>query len=118
MTYSRPPFPRSLYAKFCDLASTLGYEKRGEKWRVLAFFLQAAETYPELFKYLNMYALSSVVRKAALYEALRSEVLDKAQLDKKEGLYALKLTPEIYNIMRLRTNEDDIKIVDLPSRKR
>lgn len=50
MNYSRPPFPRSLYRKFCDAATSLGYEKRGEKWKLLDLILEYAKEHSAIFR--------------------------------------------------------------------
>ncbi len=50
MSYSRPPFPRQLFARFCKLALALGYSKRGQKWKLLDLLLAYAERHDELFR--------------------------------------------------------------------
>lgn len=50
MTYSRPPFPRALYRKFCDVASSLGYGKRGDKWKLLDVILEYTREHAAIFR--------------------------------------------------------------------
>lgn len=50
MSYSRPPFPRHLYQKFCALSAKLGWSKRGEKWKVLDMALDYMNEHPSLFR--------------------------------------------------------------------
>lgn len=50
MTYSRPPFPRPLYARFRSLAAALGWGVRGQCWKFLDLLLAYAMRHPDLFK--------------------------------------------------------------------
>lgn len=50
MTYSRPPFPRDLYAKFRALAEKLKWPKRGGCWKLLDVLLDYAALHPDLFR--------------------------------------------------------------------
>lgn len=50
MKYARPPFPVLLWQKFCRIAPLLGYSVRGQKWQLLDFLLDYAETHPNLFR--------------------------------------------------------------------
>jgi len=50
VTYSRPPFPRPLFARFAALAASLGYPKRGGKWKLLERLLEFAEDNSDLFR--------------------------------------------------------------------
>ena len=51
MNYSRPPFPKELFEEFNTTAKSLGYTKRGEKWRLLKKLLAYALLHPNLFEY-------------------------------------------------------------------
>jgi len=50
MNYSRPPFPRSLFARFCKLALDFGFTKRGQRWVFLAKLFDYAEAHPLTFR--------------------------------------------------------------------
>jgi len=50
MKYARPPFPVTLFARFCKLAFALGYTVRGHRWKLIDLLLDYAETHPKLFR--------------------------------------------------------------------
>lgn len=51
MTYSRPPFPRPLFARFNKVAKALGYGKRGDRWKLLDLLFAYAEAHSDLFRH-------------------------------------------------------------------
>ena len=50
MKYSRAPFPRPLFALFNELAKALGYDKRGERWKLLYLLFTYAASNSDLFR--------------------------------------------------------------------
>ena len=49
MKYNRPPWPQNVYENFSQTAKTLGYEKRGTRWKFLIRLLEYAKEHPNLF---------------------------------------------------------------------
>jgi hypothetical protein len=50
MKYARPPFPVSLFSRFCKTAIKLGYTVRGHRWKLLDLLLDYAELHPDFFR--------------------------------------------------------------------
>ncbi len=50
MNYSRPPFPRPLFARFNKTAKSLGYTIRGHRWKLIDLMLDYAEMHPDFFR--------------------------------------------------------------------
>jgi hypothetical protein len=48
--YVKAPFPRPLFTRFNAVADSLGYGKRGDRWKLLDLLLAYAAEHPTIFR--------------------------------------------------------------------